>query len=110
GGKPTLNDPGFIPSYPSTLPGGLHPKLIVPIKKFTLSLVKDVFSMIEQPEVEVATSSSFKHIFTFVRRSKDGLGHCQGSEAGVNCELKGNTITRMDLSGCFISDDEKAQF
>lgn len=110
GGKPTLNDPGFIPGYPSALPGGLHPKLIVPIKKFTLSLVKDVFSMIEQPEVEVATSSSFKHIFTFVRKIKDRLGHCQGSEAGVNCELEGNTLTLMNPSGCFISDAEKAQF
>ena len=109
GGKPTLNDPGFIPGYPSALPGGLQRKLIVPIKKFTLPLVKDVFSMIEQPEEEVATSSSFKHIFTFVRRIKDRLGHCQGSEAGVNCELEGNTMTRMNPSGCF-SDDEKAQF
>ena len=109
GGKPTLNDPGFIPGYPSALPGGLQRKLIVPIKKFTLPLVKDVFSMIEQPEEEVATSSSFKHIFTFVRRIKDRLGHCQGSEAGVNCELEGNTMTRMNPSGCF-SDDEKVQF
>ena len=110
GGKPTLNDPGFIPGYPSALPGGLHPKLIVPIKKFTLSLVRDVFSMIEQPEKEVETSGSFKHIFRFVRGIKDRLGHCQRSEAGVICELEGNTMTQMNPSRCFISDDEKAQF
>ena len=110
GGKPSLNYSGFIPDYPSVLPGDLHPKLIVPIKKFTRPLVKDVFSMIEQPEVEVATLSSFKHIFRFVRRIKDRLGYCQRNEAGVNCELTGNIITRMNPSGCFISKAEKAQF
>ena len=110
GGKPSLNYSGFIPDYPSVLPGGLHPKLIVPIKKFTRPLVKDVFSMIEQPEVEVATLSSFKHIFRFVRRIKDRLGYCQRSEAGVNCELTGNIMTRMNPSGCFTSNAEKAQF
>ena len=110
GGKPSLNYPGFIPDYPSALPGGLHPKLIVPIKKFTLPVVKEVFSMIEEPEVDVATSSSFKHIFTFVRRIKDRLGHCQRSEAGVNCELKLDTMTLENPSGCFISNTEKAQF
>ena len=109
-GKPSLNSLGFIPDYPSVLPGGLQRKLIVPIKKFTLSLVKDVFSMIEQPEEEVATSSSFKHIFRFVRRIKDRLGYCQRSEAGVNCELTGNIMTRMNPSGCFTSNSEKAQF
>ena len=110
GGKPSLNYSGFIPDYPSVLPGGLHPKLIVPIKKFSLPLVKDVFSMIEQPEVEVATLSSFKHIFRFVRRIKDRLGHCQRNEGGVNCELQGNIMTSMNPSGCFISKAEKAQF
>ena len=110
GGKPSLNYSGFIPDYPSVLPGGLHPKLIVPIKKFTRPLVKDVFSMIEQPEVEVATLSSFKHIFRFVRRIKDRLGYCQRGEAGVNCELTGNIMTQMNPSGCFISNAEKAQF
>ena len=110
GGKPSLNYSGFIPDYPSVLPGGLHPKLIVPIKKFTRPLVKDVFSMIEQPEVEVATLSSFKHIFRFVRRIKDRLGHCQRNEGGVYCELQGNIMTSMNPSGCFISKAEKAQF
>ena len=110
GGKPSLNYSGFIPDYPSVLPGGLHPKLIVPIKKFSRPLVKDVFSMIEQPEVEVATLSSFKHIFRFVRRIKDRLGHCQRNEGGVYCELQGNIMTPMNPSGCFISKAEKAQF
>ena len=108
GGKPSLNYSGFIPDYPSALPGGLHPNLIVPIKKFSRPLVKDVFSMIEQPEVEVATLSSFKHIFGFVRTIKEKLGHCQRNEGGVYCELQG--MTRMNPSGCFISNDEKVQF
>ena len=110
GGKPSLNYSGFIPDYPSVLPGGLHPKLIVPIKKFSLPLVKDVFSMIEQPEREVATLSSFKHIFGFVRRIKEKLGHCQRNEGGVYCELQGNIMTGMNPSGCFISNAEKVQF
>lgn len=50
GGCPVLNQPGFIPTYPGPLPGGVESGLIVPIAKFSLDLVEKVFMEIEEPE------------------------------------------------------------
>lgn len=50
GGKPVLNKPPFIPKYPGPLPGGVETGLIVPIAKFSLDLVENVFMVIEEPE------------------------------------------------------------
>ncbi|MCC9020700.1 MULTISPECIES: ferritin-like domain-containing protein [Flavobacterium] len=50
GGSPVINKPGFIPLYPGPLPGSVVDGLQVPLKKFSLDLVKDVFMSIEEPE------------------------------------------------------------
>ena len=50
GGHPILNKPGFIPTYPGPLPGGVETGLIVPIAKFSKQLIKNVFMVIEEPE------------------------------------------------------------
>ena len=50
GGSPVINQPGFIPQYPGTLPGGVETGLKVPIARFSKELVKDVFMSIEEPE------------------------------------------------------------
>ncbi|WP_296702646.1 ferritin-like protein [Algoriphagus sp.] len=50
GGQPSLNDPKFIPKYPGHLPGGVDSGLIVPLEKFSLPLIKNVFMSIEEPE------------------------------------------------------------
>ena len=49
GGKPKLHFDGFIPEYPSHLPGGVHPGLRVPIEKCSLPLIRNVFMKIEEP-------------------------------------------------------------
>ena len=49
GGEPKLYYDGFIPQYPSHLPGGVQPGLVVPIEKCSLSLIRNVFMKIEQP-------------------------------------------------------------
>src|SRR5438874_1137096 len=36
GGKPDLTKPGFLPDYPSPLPGTIEEGLIVPIKSFSM--------------------------------------------------------------------------
>jgi rubrerythrin len=53
GGSPVLNKPGFIPTYPGPLPGAVAEGLQVPLQKFSLELVKDVFMAIEEPEKKV---------------------------------------------------------
>lgn len=52
GGHPDINKPDFIPDYPTPLPMGIGSEegLVVPIKKVSLELVKDIFMEIEEPE------------------------------------------------------------
>ena len=50
GGSPILNQPKFIPKYPGPLPGGVDTGLIVPLEKFSVELVSNVFMSIEEPE------------------------------------------------------------
>jgi hypothetical protein len=50
GGSPAIDDPAFIPTYPGPLPGAVEHGLVVPMKPFSLDLVKDVFMEIEEPE------------------------------------------------------------
>lgn len=57
GGSPVLNRPGFIPTYPGPLPGGVDSGLTVPLEKFSLSLIKNVFMSIEEPEKPIPIKS-----------------------------------------------------
>jgi len=68
GGKPVLNQPGFIPTYPGPLPGGVDSGLVVPIAKFTKDLMKDVFMAIEEPEDPIKIKS-----FMMMKGAEDKL-------------------------------------
>ena len=57
GGSPVLNKPGFIPTYPGPLPGSVAEGLQVPLQKFSLELVHDVFMAIEEPEDPIHINS-----------------------------------------------------
>ena len=50
GGAPIIDDPRFIPTYPGRLPGSVETELIVPLARFSLDLVANVFMVIEEPE------------------------------------------------------------
>lgn len=50
GGRPTIADPDFVPTYPSPLPLGIGTDLIVGLERFSRDLVKRVFMEIEEPE------------------------------------------------------------
>jgi len=54
GGRPTLNAPGFRPTYPGPLPMGIGDEpgdpFIVPLKRFSLELVQHIFMVIEEPD------------------------------------------------------------
>lgn len=65
GGKPVLNKPGFIPTYPGPLPGAVAEGLVVPLEKFSKELVKKVFMAIEEPEAPI-------HINNF-KRSENAM-------------------------------------
>ena len=50
GGAPVIDRPGFIPTYPGPLPGGVESGLSVGLEAFSKTVVKNVFMEIEEPE------------------------------------------------------------
>ena len=49
GGTPQIFDQNFIPVFPSRLPGGIEPDLVLKLAPLSLDLVRDVFMKIETP-------------------------------------------------------------
>ena len=50
GGSPKINDPSFVPKYPTHLPMGIGGGLTVGLEKLSKDVVKNVFMEIEEPE------------------------------------------------------------
>jgi Ferritin-like len=50
GGRPVLDRPAVLPRYPGPLPGTVDDGLTVGLAPFSVSLVRDTFMRIEQPE------------------------------------------------------------
>jgi Ferritin-like len=50
GGSPTIDSPGFIPTYPGPLPGTVEGELTVRLAPFSLDQIHEVFMVIEEPE------------------------------------------------------------
>jgi rubrerythrin len=53
GGRPAMDHPEFIPSYPMRLPMNIGSGLEVGLKKFSKDLVRDIFMKIEEPELPI---------------------------------------------------------
>ena len=54
GGRPRIDRPEFVPTYPGPLPMCIGDDLTVGLKKFSRELVRDVFMQIEKPENPIA--------------------------------------------------------
>ncbi|XP_078360553.1 uncharacterized protein LOC144644871 isoform X2 [Oculina patagonica] len=109
GGKPSLYSKDFIAHYPSRLPGGVQPDLVVPIEKMSLGLIRNIFMKIEQPVLELEHVSSFQHAFAFVNYHKQMVkeGHCKKSEEGTSCTEE---KIHMDVIDRQIDDDPSSCF
>ena len=53
GGRPMMDQPGFIPLFPGPLPMHIHEGLTASLQKVTRGLVYNVFMAIEEPEVPI---------------------------------------------------------
>ena len=120
GGEPSVYSEDFIPNYPSRLPGGVQPSLVVPIEKLSLGLVRNIFMKIEQPEVDVSRLSNFEHIFSLLK-GIDGApasnGQCENTEEGIDCEPTAKMMMAQTgpydpmvdytVSDCFSSNKEQ---
>jgi hypothetical protein len=79
GGSPSINHQGFVPDYPSKLPHGIHPTLVVPLAPFSKDLIKNVFMVIEEPDLTDVPGQGppehYRHtIGDFYRRIEHLLG------------------------------------
>lgn len=121
GGEPSVYNEDFIPDYPSRLPGGIQPSLVVPIEKLSLGLVQNIFMKMEQPEEDVSRLSNFKHIFSLLNNkiidvAPASNGQCENTE---DCEPTVNMMIAQtgpydpmvdyNVSDCFTSSN-KEQF
>lgn len=56
GESPAIDTPDFVPTYPGPLPCGVEDQLTVPLARFSISLVQNVFMVIEEPELPTAVA------------------------------------------------------
>ncbi|XP_068752704.1 uncharacterized protein [Montipora capricornis] len=99
GGQPSLYSKEFIPRYPSRLPGGVQPDLIVPIEKVSLGLIRNIFMKIEQPILEKQRISILEHMFDHAEKLKmnEMEGQCQKDEKGKRWCMK-TDVKMMDAA------------
>ncbi len=50
GGNPVIDSPGFVPAYPTNLPGTVAADLLVPLAPFSRAIAENVFMRIEEPQ------------------------------------------------------------
>jgi len=99
GGKPLLYSKDFLPHYPTRMPGGLQPNLIIPIEKLSLGLIRNIFMKIEQPTMEQKLVSSYKHTYDYARRhriKKEEEEHCHKTDEGTSCKPPKHQRTYSD--------------
>ncbi|MGC2236335.1 MAG: ferritin-like protein [Pyrinomonadaceae bacterium] len=90
GGHAVINKPPFIPTYPGPLPGGVESGLQVPLARFSLDLVQNVFMVIEEPENPIHIEALVENQLTigmFYEKIKQQLG-----ELDKEAKAKGSTI------------------
>jgi hypothetical protein len=81
GGAPVIDHPHFIPTYPGALPGAVEHQLTVPLARFSLDIVENVFMVIEEPEhsldiaSDIATSTPQLTIGMFYDAIKKAIVH-----------------------------------
>ena len=87
GGRPSLIHSTFIAKYPTNLPGGLNPDLIVSLEKLSKNVSRDVFMKIEEPDLNFEHQKIRGAIFEHLKATR-----CQKinakSQHGKACQKK----------------------
>ncbi|XP_019623628.1 PREDICTED: LOW QUALITY PROTEIN: uncharacterized protein LOC109469537 [Branchiostoma belcheri] len=71
GGAPYLNIRSTVTSYPSALPGGANPGLLVKLARCSLNQIRTVFQRIERPNCETADSDVIQYLRIHKKRLKE---------------------------------------
>ena len=54
GGKPQFTNTAFLPTYPSNIPGGLQPGLVMLLEKCSISQIQQRFVVFETPQATIS--------------------------------------------------------
>ena len=106
GGKPSFFP---TPKYPTHLPGGVQPDLVVPIEKISIALIRNIFMEIEEPEWEL--QEKVAHVWEYADRNK--FSQCQKNKNGPSCKDEtankrySNPKANGDLECLYPSDVEQ---
>ncbi|XP_028403095.1 uncharacterized protein LOC114525846 [Dendronephthya gigantea] len=66
-GNPNLFAPHFVPSYPSYLPGGVHPDVKMTVNKISNLQIRDVYMVLETPAKELVENGLIKAVDQIIR-------------------------------------------
>ncbi|MGC4043152.1 MAG: ferritin-like protein [Armatimonas sp.] len=101
GGQPRLNEMDVVPRYPSELPGGVQPGLVVPLQRLTTESAK-LFMQIEFPEggpialTALATFTSIGEFYDAIQQAFDTLNPTLSSDRQLKGPLGLSRLTTPD--------------
>jgi len=95
GGHPSFIHSKFMLNYPSKLPGGVRPDLIVSLEMFSRNVAKNVFMKIEEPDMNEEHIKLRRAIFEHLELLRCEVGASQRPQGINKCLKRGNT-TSMD--------------
>ena len=98
GGAPSLIHSTFIPNYPTHLPGGLQPNLIVSLEKLSPEVIENVFMKIEKPDHTEKDRVFRKAIFSQVKRSILQQ-YCENASTDYQCRYFQGTTENNNFQG-----------
>ena len=93
GRVPSFKHKTFHLNYPSLLPGGIISKVVIPMQKMSLELIRDVLMKLEQPEQSTNHVKFQETIFSHMSmlyqnkcKQVDGSLHCRHEAKGSESE------------------------
>lgn len=115
GGEPVLTRPGFVPRYPTALPSGLQPGLVVRLQNISLPLIKDVFMKIEEPMLTIRDLEYEQHVSKHVNEHFRKISHPMkgdqqqddevGQDEGMRIQQEEMGSPNDGWTDCFLNGD-----
>ena len=89
-GNPNLFAPHFVPSYPSYLPGGVHPDIKITVNKLSTLQIRNVYMVLETPSKELEENGLIKAVDKII---KDTLKQVSVSETSTETDACDDVLT-----------------
>ena len=96
GGHPSFIHSKFILNYPSKLPGGVRPDLIVSLEMLSRNVAKNVFMKIEEPDMNEDNIKLRRAIFEHLELLRCDVATGRRSKGSTKCPKRGSTASSMN--------------